>query len=119
MTVNVLQLKRLTLEEGLQLVHRFTIKRVELSRVWKHCSRIAELAAQFFMTAAMTRPVNEIGTVLTELLTAWVVLNDKLEGLETIPTIIRRIIQTADSAAHIYICCEVLNKKVSASFIHT
>ncbi|GLV43283.1 uncharacterized protein CBL_14039 [Carabus blaptoides fortunei] len=105
------ELKRLTLEEGLQLVHRFTIKRVELSRVWKHCSRIAELAAQFFMTAAMTKPVNEIGSVLTELLSAWVVLNDKLEGLEAIPTIIRRIIQTADSAAHIYLCCEVLNKK--------
>lgn len=110
------QLKNLTLEEGVELVNRFMTKKVEVSRIWKHCSRIAELAAQFFMTAAMTKHTDEIRDVLMRLLTAWAILNDKLEGIEAIPTIMRRIIQTADSATHIYICSEVLNKKVYLLF---
>lgn len=109
---NDFQLKNLTLEEGLQLVHRFTRKRVELSRVWKHCASIAELAAKFFMTAAMMKPILESGTILSELLKAWIILNDKLEGILILPKIMRRIIQAADSSAHIYVCCEILNKQV-------
>lgn len=106
----IYEFKNLSLQEGLSLVARFTNKRVELSRVWRHCSRIAELAAQFFITAAMTKPVEEIETILGDLLRAWIYLINKGDGIVTIPTVMRKIIQTADSAAHIYICCEVLHK---------
>lgn len=106
-------MKHLSLEEGLQLVQRFTKKRVELSRLWKHCASIAELAAKFFITAAMLKPIQQCSNVLPELLKSWLELNDKLDGLPAMPNILRRIIQTADSSSHIYICCDVLDKQVN------
>lgn len=111
------ELKNLTLEEGLQLVYRFNRKRVELARIWKHCSRIAELAVNYFLTAAMTQPVDDCAVILSDLFRAWIVLNDKLGAEGALPSTIRRIIQASDSSAHIYICIEILNKHVSIFLI--
>lgn len=91
------------------MVLRFTNKRVELSRIWKHCSVIAELAAKFFTTAAMMKPIEEASLVLPDLLKAWLILNDKLEGIVVLPNMMRKMIQAVDSSAHIYMCCQVLN----------
>ncbi|KAK4871758.1 hypothetical protein RN001_015882 [Aquatica leii] len=104
-------LKSLTLKEGLELLKRFAHKRVNISKIWRHSSRIAHLAAQVYVTAAVMKPPKESSEVLEGLLETWLFLNEGSDNWATLTTAVRRIIQAADSAIHMYIFCEAFYKK--------
>ncbi|KAF5289285.1 hypothetical protein FQR65_LT11906 [Abscondita terminalis] len=105
------KLKSLTLQEGLELLKRFAHKRVNISKIWRHSSRIAHLAAQVYVTAAVMKPPQECSEVLEGLLDTWLFLNEGAEHWPTLTTAVRRIIQAADSAIHMYIFCDAFYKK--------
>lgn len=98
--------------EGLELLKRFAHKRVNISKIWRHSNRIAHLAAQVYVTAAVVKPPEESVTILEALLDTWFSLNEATENLDLLMSAIRRIIQPADSAVHLYIFCEAVHKKV-------
>ncbi|KAF2882761.1 hypothetical protein ILUMI_23425 [Ignelater luminosus] len=108
------KLKNLSLMEGLELLKRFAHKRVNISKIWRHSNRIAHLAAQVYVTAAVVKPPEESVTILETLLDTWFSLNEATENLDSLMSAIRRIIQPADSAVHLYIFCEAVHKKFGA-----
>lgn len=106
------------LHEALELVHRLSgdkpIK-YGTARVWKNSVKAAELVAQYLVTAGMVRPVAETGPhVLEQIFDSWATLYAKLKDITvTLPGMIRKLIEPAESAQHMYIFCAVLLKHVS------
>ncbi|XP_033610891.1 serine-rich adhesin for platelets isoform X3 [Cryptotermes secundus] len=103
------ELKHFNLKDGLLLVRRYALKDGKRARVWKYSAKVAELAAQYFLTVAMVKPVSETGTLLQDLMTEWALLHSDLPSVsQTLPNMIRKLIQPAESAVHIYLFCQVL-----------
>lgn len=114
------QLKLMDLSDGLELVQRLSGERPTkygTARVWRNSIKAAELVAQYLVTAGMVRPVPETGAnVLEQILNSWALLHSKLKDVApTLPGMIRKLIEPAESAQHIYIFCAVLVKHVSIS----
>lgn len=114
------QLKLMDLSDGLELVQRLSGERPTkygTARVWRNSIKAAELVAQYLVTAGMVRPVPETGAnVLEQILNSWALLHSKLKDVvPTLPGMIRKLIEPAESAQHIYIFCAVLVKHVSIS----
>ena len=65
-----------------------------------------------FVTAAVTKPISESGEVLKELLDTWIAFSIEHSMVDKVEVSIRRIIQAATAAQHIYICCEIIHNKV-------
>ncbi|EFA10971.2 uncharacterized protein LOC103314818 isoform X2 [Tribolium castaneum] len=103
--------KKLSLEEGLHLIRRFAKKRVKISKVWRNYPEITFLASQVFVTAAVTKPIEESGEVLKQLLDSWIAFSIEHSMVEKVEVSVRRIIQAATAAQHIYICCEIIHDK--------
>lgn len=88
------------------------------ARVWKYSAKVAELAAQYFLTVAMVKPVSETGTLLQDLMTEWALLHNDLPSVsQTLPNMIRKLIQPAESAVHIYLFCQVLVNQVKYTYV--
>jgi hypothetical protein len=88
------------------------------ARVWKYSAKVAELAAQYFLTVAMVKPVSETGTLLQDLMTEWAHLHSDLPSVsQTLPNMIRKLIQPAESAVHIYLFCQVLVNQVKYTYV--
>lgn len=109
------QLKLMDLSDGLELVQRLSGERPTkygTARVWRNSIKAAELVAQYLVTAGMVRPVPETGAnILEQILNSWALLHSKLKDVEpTLPGMIRKLIEPAESAQHIYIFCAVLVK---------
>jgi len=101
-------------------VRRYALKDGKRARVWKYSAKVAELAAQYFLTVAMVKPVSETGTLLQDLMTEWALLHSDLPSVsQTLPNMIRKLIQPAESAVHIYLFCQVLVNQVKCAYIHT
>lgn len=111
-----MQLKTLSLKEGFELVKRFTHKRVKISKVWRHSTKIAQLACQVYVTATVMKPPEEGSEILGELLKVWFAQNEGDECLESLTAAIRRIIQAAESAVLMYVFCEAVFEKVRFLF---
>ena len=114
------QLKLMDLSDGLELVQRLSGERPTkygTARVWRNSIKAAELVAQYLVTAGMVRPVPETGAnILEQILSSWALLHSKLKDVApTLPGMIRKLIEPAESAQHIYIFCAVLAKHVSNS----
>ena len=112
------QLKLMDLSDGLELVQRLSGERPTkygTARVWRNSIKAAELVAQYLVTAGMVRPVPETGAnILEQILNSWALLHSKLKDVApTLPGMIRKLIEPAESAQHIYIFCAVLVKHVS------
>ncbi|XP_068915984.1 serine-rich adhesin for platelets-like isoform X5 [Tenebrio molitor] len=103
--------KKLSLEEGLHLIRRFAKKRVKISKVWRNYPEITFLASQVFVTAAVTKPIEDSGELLKELLEAWIAFSVEHSMVDKVEISVRRIIQAATAAQHIYICCEIIHEK--------
>lgn len=106
------------LSDGLELVQRLSGERPTkygTARVWRNSIKAAELVAQYLVTAGMVRPVPETGAnILEQILNSWALLHSKLKDVApTLPGMIRKLIEPAESAQHIYIFCAVLVKHVS------
>ncbi|KAG8237166.1 hypothetical protein J437_LFUL016650 [Ladona fulva] len=109
------ELKHLDLKEGLQLIRRYSAtKNVNIPpRIWKNSQKVAELAAQYFLAVAMVKPVAETVGLLKDLMTEWAMLHSRDEAIsENLANMIRKLIQPAESALHVYIFIEVLVDKV-------
>ncbi|XP_029034336.2 uncharacterized protein LOC114871918 isoform X2 [Osmia bicornis bicornis] len=109
------QLKLMDLSDGLELVQRLSGERPTkygTARVWRNSIKAAELVAQYLVTAGMVRPVPETGAnILEQILNSWALLHSKLKDVApTLPGMIRKLIEPAESAQHIYIFCAVLAK---------
>ncbi|XP_043253441.1 uncharacterized protein LOC122397971 isoform X2 [Colletes gigas] len=110
------QLKLMDLRDGLELVQRLSGERPTkygAARVWKNSIKAAELVAQYLVTAGMVRPVPDTGAnILEQILSSWALLHSKLKDVVAPPLsgIIRKLIEPAESAQHIYIFCAVLAK---------
>ncbi|KAF5294237.1 hypothetical protein FQA39_LY13485 [Lamprigera yunnana] len=103
----IAKLKSLTLKEGLDLLNRFAHKRVNISKIWRHSGPIAHLAAQVYITAAVMKPPDESAQLLEGLLETWLSLTETTsECCIDLCVTVRRIIQAADSAIHMYIFCD-------------
>ena len=101
-------------------MRRYALKDGKRARVWKYSAKVAELAAQYFLTVAMVKPVSETGTLLQDLMTEWALLHSDLPSVsQTLPNMIRKLIQPAESAVHIYLFCQVLVNQVMCVYIHT
>lgn len=106
------------LSDGLELVQRLSGERPTkygTARVWRNSIKAAELVAQYLVTAGMVRPVPETGAnILEQILSSWALLHSKLKDVApTLSGMIRKLIEPAESAQHIYIFCAVLAKHVS------
>lgn len=104
------------MSEGVQLVKRFAKKRVNISKLWRHSIRITHLAAVLFCSSAIIKPLEESSDVITSLLAVWLPLGEK-EGLEQLVRSIRKIVQVALSASHLYIFCETLSNLVNMKLL--
>ncbi|XP_015599580.1 uncharacterized protein LOC107269825 [Cephus cinctus] len=109
------QLKLMDLSDGLELVQRLSGEKPTkygTARVWRNSIKAAELVAQYLVTAGMVRPVGETGaSTLEQILNSWALLHVKLKDIApTLPGMIRKLIEPAESAQHIYIFCAVLSK---------
>lgn len=106
------------LNDGLELVQRLSGEKPTkygTARVWRNSIKAAELVAQYLVTAGMVRPVTETGPIVLEhILNSWASLHAKIKETDpTLPGMIRKLIEPAESAQHIYIFCAVLLKHVS------
>lgn len=106
------------LNDGLELVQRLSGEKpmkYGTARVWRNSIKAAELVAQYLVTAGMVRPVNETSaSVLEQILNSWACLHVKLKATDpNLPGMIRKLIENAESAQHIYLFCAVLLKHVS------
>lgn len=122
MNFTVSQLKLMDLNDALELVQRLSGEKPTkygTARVWRNSIKAAELVAQYLVTAGMVRPVSETGAnVLEQILNSWAMLHAKLKDIATtLPGMIRKLIEPAESAHHIYIFCAVLLKHVSIIII--
>jgi hypothetical protein len=111
------------LNDGLELVQRLSGEKPTkygTARVWRNSIKAAELVAQYLVTAGMVRPVSETGAnILEKILNSWALLHAKLKDVApTLPGMIRKLIEPAESAQHIYIFCAVLAKHVSNRLIY-
>ncbi|KAL2713832.1 serine-rich adhesin for platelets-like isoform X2 [Vespula squamosa] len=109
------QLKLMDLNDGLELVQRLSGERPTkygTARVWRNSIKAAELVAQYLVTAGMVRPVSETGAnILEQIFNSWALLHSKLKDITpTLSGMIRKLIEPAESAQHIYIFCAVLIK---------
>ncbi|XP_077278451.1 uncharacterized protein LOC143906317 isoform X1 [Temnothorax americanus] len=109
------QLKLMDLNDGLELVQRLSGEKPTkygTARVWRNSIKAAELVAQYLVTAGMVRPVSETGAnILEQILNSWALLHAKWKDVAlTLPGMIRKLIEPAESAQHIYIFCAVLAK---------
>ncbi|XP_018329586.1 uncharacterized protein LOC108739956 isoform X2 [Agrilus planipennis] len=104
-------LKTLPLQQGLDLVKRFSNKRISISKIWRYSKKITHLAAQVYITAAVLKPPEDSLEILKQLLTVWLSLDVNSE--ESLTQAIRRILQAADSAVHMYIFCELIHNKIT------
>ena len=109
------------LNDALELVQRLSGEKPTeygTARVWRNSIKAAEYVAQYLVPTGMVRPVNEIGAnVLEQILNSWAMLHAKLNDIATsLPGTIRKLIEPAESAQHIYIFCVVLLKHVSTLF---
>lgn len=114
------QLKLMDLNDGLELVQRLSGEKPTkygTARVWRNSIKAAELVAQYLVTAGMVRPVSETGAnILEQILNSWALLHGKLKDVAlTLPGMIRKLIEPAESAQHIYIFCAVLAKHFGES----
>lgn len=99
-------------------MRRYALKDGKRARVWKYSAKVAELAAQYFLTVAMVKPVSETGTLLQDLMTEWALLHSDLPSVsQTLPNMIRKLIQPAESAMHIYLFCQVIVNQVKYTYI--
>ena len=106
------------LEDALELVQRLSGEKPTkygTARVWKNSTKAAELVVQYLVTVGMVRPVSETGAnTLEQILNSWALLHSKLkDNASMLPGMIRKLIEPAESAQHIYIVCAVLMKHVS------
>ncbi|KAL3290294.1 hypothetical protein HHI36_023638 [Cryptolaemus montrouzieri] len=104
-------LKGLSAETGLKLIRRFAKKRVKISKVWKHCHRIAILASQVYISSTILKPIEEIQGILKELIKTYISLYTTEEFLKDVVDSVRSIIRLAETAAHIYIFCDVFQEQ--------
>ncbi|EFN73920.1 hypothetical protein EAG_10024 [Camponotus floridanus] len=111
------QLKLMDLNDGLELVQRLNGEKPTkygTTRIWRNSIKAAELVAQYLVTVGMIRPISEIGAnIFEQILNSWALSYVKLgtkDVAPTLPDIIRKFIQPAESAQHIYIFCAVLAK---------
>ncbi|KAL6444661.1 hypothetical protein ACFW04_002032 [Cataglyphis niger] len=114
------QLKLMDLNDGLELVQRLSGEKPTkygTARVWRNSIKAAELVAQYLVTAGMVRPISETGAnILEQILNSWALLHAKLKDVApTLPGMIRKLIEPAESAQHIYIFCAVLEKHFGES----
>ncbi|XP_066586072.1 streptococcal hemagglutinin-like [Prorops nasuta] len=114
------QLKLMDLNDGLELVQRLSGEKATkygTARVWKNSIKAAELVAQYLVTAGMVRPVLETGALtLEQIFNSWALLHSKLKDVAlTLPGMIRKLIEPAESAQHIYIFCAVLARHFGES----
>ncbi|XP_070157004.1 serine-rich adhesin for platelets isoform X2 [Polyergus mexicanus] len=114
------QLKLMDLNDGLELVQRLSGEKPTkygTARVWRNSIKAAELVAQYLVTAGMVRPISETGAnILEQILNSWALLHAKLKDVApTLPGMIRKLIEPAESAQHIYIFCAVLAKHFGES----
>lgn len=110
------------LNDGLELVQRLSGEKPTkygTMRIWRNSIKAAELVAQYLVTAGMVRPISETGAnIFEQILNSWVLSYIKLEDVAPdLPELIRKFIEPAESAQHIYIFCAVLAKHVSKYLI--
>ncbi|CAH0562505.1 unnamed protein product [Brassicogethes aeneus] len=103
-------LKELTLEEGLQLIKRFAKKQVKISKIWKHCQKIAVLACQVFVSTAAVKFSEEHRSILENLVECFISICNTEALLQNLTTSLKRISQLAD-AAGLYVFCDVVHRK--------
>jgi hypothetical protein len=106
------------LKDGLELMQRLSGEKPTkygTARVWRNSSKAAELVAQYLVTTGMVRPLVEVSAAtLEQILNSWALLHARSKDVvATLPGIIRKLIEPAESAQHIYIFCGVLIKHVS------
>nr|CAH7745644.1 unnamed protein product [Callosobruchus chinensis] len=83
-------LKELSFNDGLQLVNRFSKKRVKISKIWKNCNRIAIFATQMYISQLLLRYSNDLQSTLEEYIELYISLCDP-DNLEDFSDSIRRI----------------------------
>ena len=110
-------MKLMDLKEGLELVQRLSGERPTkygTAKVWRNSSKAAVIVAQYLVATGMVKPLSEVTvTTLERILNSWALLHSKDESKNDLSGIIRKIIEPAESAQHIYIFCGVLVKYVS------
>lgn len=100
------------MEQGLQLIHRFSKKRVKILKIWKYCHRIAILASQVFVSTAAVKFSEEHRDILEKLVETFIFICNTDEAIENFTKSLRRISQLAD-AAGLYVFCDVVHRRVN------
>ncbi|XP_011307014.1 uncharacterized protein [Fopius arisanus] len=108
------QLKLMDFNNGLGILQRLSGEKptkYRTARIWRLSPRAAEVVAQYLATAGMVGSISDIGSnVLEEIFNSWAKLYSKNSIQSTLPEMIRKLIEPAESAQHIYLFCAVLLK---------
>ncbi|XP_015111213.1 mucin-5AC [Diachasma alloeum] len=108
------QLKLMDFNDGLGILQRLSGEKptkYRTARIWRLSPRAAEVVAQYLATAGMVGSISDIGgNVLEEIFNSWAKLYSKNSIQSTLPEMIRKLIEPAESAQHIYLFCAVLLK---------
>lgn len=111
-------MKELSFQEGLQLIKRFTKKRVKISKIWKNCQRVAVLGLQMYISQAVVKYTEDLKDILKNFLEIYLSLCNTDSLLQDFTTSIRRISNLAD-ASGLYLFCDVVQNLVSKILLET
>ncbi|VEN60876.1 unnamed protein product, partial [Callosobruchus maculatus] len=103
-------LKELSLDEGLQLVKRFSKKRVKISKIWKNCNRIAIYATQMYISQVVLKYSNDLQAILEQYIEMYISLYNS-DNLQDFSDSIRRMSNLAEAAEVLYVFCDVIQRK--------
>ncbi|KAF7270211.1 hypothetical protein GWI33_016821 [Rhynchophorus ferrugineus] len=111
------QFEELTFPEAVGLVKRFAKKRVQISKIWRHCNKIALFCCKQFLTKMFMKYTGDLKDLVADLLktylnmsTSDIMLNDFIES-------VRHITYVAD-APGLCVTCDVIHREAADKLRH-
>ncbi|XP_030762318.1 uncharacterized protein LOC115887126 isoform X2 [Sitophilus oryzae] len=111
------QFEELQLEEGVCLIKRFAKKRVQISKIWRNCNKIAIFGCRFFLSKALMKYNEDLKVYLIDLLKTYLTLSNTDTLLQEFVVSIRSITNLAD-AAGLCVMCEIIHKEAANVLRH-
>ncbi|KAL1493032.1 hypothetical protein ABEB36_011174 [Hypothenemus hampei] len=111
------QFEDLQLHEGVQLIKRFAKKRVKISKIWRHCNKIAIFGSRFFLSKALMKYNSDLKDSLTELVKTYLSLSNTESLLQEFVESTRNLTNLAD-AEGLCAMCDIIHREAGERLRH-
>ncbi|XP_019765180.2 uncharacterized protein LOC109540997 isoform X2 [Dendroctonus ponderosae] len=111
------QFQNLQLAEGVQLIKRFSKKRVKISKIWRNCHKIAIFGSRYFLSKALMSYNTDLRELLTDLLKTYLALSNTDVLLQEFVLSVRNLTNLAD-AEGLCVMCEIIHREAAEKLRH-